>query len=144
MTLFSIVILRSEWTLICVWILVVVDIRRGRNIRQPLAMHFACGGIRNNMIKILRPRILWRYIAQVAHEYFLAVELHGSKIELVREAKKIKWTPPLSGWMRLNTNGASKNDLINGCGGLLRGYTSEWIGGFTIYLSSCSACIVEF
>lgn len=41
-----------------------------------------------------------------------SVELHGSKKELPRETKQIRWSPPLSGWVRLNINGASKNDFI--------------------------------
>lgn len=45
--------------------------------------------------------------------------------------------------MRLNIDEASKNDLIFVCGGLLRGCTNEWLGGFTRYLGSCSVYIVE-
>lgn len=42
-------------------------------------------------------------------------------MELTEEAKKIRCTPPSSGWMRLNTDEDSKNDLIVGCGSVLRG-----------------------
>ncbi|KAI5393389.1 hypothetical protein KIW84_060496 [Lathyrus oleraceus] len=51
----------------------------------------------------------------------LFAELHGSKMELTQEAKKIRCTPPSSSWMRLNTNEDSKNDLIVECGSVLRG-----------------------
>lgn len=44
---------KKMWMLICVLILVLVEIFRGQNFRQPLVMPFGCGGIRNNMIRIL-------------------------------------------------------------------------------------------
>lgn len=89
------------------------------------------------------PKITWWHVTKLVHEYFLAAELHGSKMELAQGTKQIKWTPPPSDWVRLNTNEASKNDLIVRCVGLLRGCTCEWLGGFTRYLNSCSAYINE-
>lgn len=64
---------------------------------------------------------MWWYVTKVPHDHVLVAELHGSKMELTQEAKKIRCTPPSSGWMRLNTDEDSKNDLIVGCGSVLRG-----------------------
>lgn len=44
----------------------------------------------------------------------------------------------------LSINGASKNDLIVGCGGILRGCTGEWLRDFARYLSSYRAYIAKF
>lgn len=60
-----------------------------------------------------------------------------------REAKKIRWSPSHSSSVRLNTYWASKNGMITSCGGLVRGCTGDWIGGFAGYLGSYNAYIAE-
>ncbi|MCI72792.1 hypothetical protein A2U01_0094056, partial [Trifolium medium] len=35
--------------------------------------------------------------------------------------KSISWKPPNAGWVMLNTDEASKNGSVAGCGGLIRG-----------------------
>jgi hypothetical protein len=50
---------------------------------------------------------------------------------------------PLQGWVRLNTNGSCKEGNRVWCGGLVRGSEGEWLGGFSKFVGSCSACIAE-
>jgi len=35
------------------------------------------------------------------------------------------------GWIWLNTDGASKQGMVAGCGGVFRGKNKEWICGFS-------------
>ncbi|PNY16366.1 mitochondrial import receptor subunit TOM20-like protein [Trifolium pratense] len=41
------------------------------------------------------------------------------------------WKAPQEGWVKLNTDGASKDSCLAGCGGLIRGVDGEWLGGFS-------------
>lgn len=45
--------------------------------------------------------------------------------------------------MRLNIDGANKNDSIVGYNGLLRDCIDEWLEGFVRYFGSCNAYIAE-
>jgi len=51
--------------------------------------------------------------------------------------------PPDNGWIRLNTDGASKGGLYAGCGGVIRGENDAWMCGFSKGLSCCSAYIAK-
>jgi ribonuclease HI len=55
----------------------------------------------------------------------------------------IGWTPPISGWVKINTDGARRRDGRAGCGGLIRGENKEWLGGFSKYIGQCSAFVAE-
>lgn len=66
--------------------------------------------------------------------------------KLHKELKSINvmWIPPSSGWLKLNTDGASKTSSDrSGCGGLLRGPDGQWIHGFATQLGFCSAYVAE-
>jgi hypothetical protein len=41
-------------------------------------------------------------------------------------------------WVRLNTDGSSKDNAKAGCGGLIRGSDGEWLGGFSKFIENCS------
>jgi hypothetical protein len=43
----------------------------------------------------------------------------------------IKWLPPSTGWVKLNTDGAAKGGGEAGCGGVLIGANGVWICGFS-------------
>jgi len=47
------------------------------------------------------------------------------------------------GWVKINTDGARKEDGRAGCGGILRGSEGEWHGGFSKYVRMCSAYVAE-
>ncbi|GAU47307.1 hypothetical protein TSUD_283760 [Trifolium subterraneum] len=55
----------------------------------------------------------------------------------------ISWKPPSGNFVKLNTDGASKDLSRAGCGGIIRGSQGEWLGGFAKGLGSCSAVIAE-
>jgi ribonuclease HI len=46
-------------------------------------------------------------------------------------------------WVKLNTDGASKEEGQAGCGGIIRGSDKEWLGGFPKNLGRCSAFVAE-
>jgi hypothetical protein len=55
----------------------------------------------------------------------------------------IRSHPPKENWVRLNNDGSSKDSVKAGCGGLIRGSDSEWLYGFSKFISNCSAYVVE-
>jgi ribonuclease HI len=55
----------------------------------------------------------------------------------------IVWKPPSGNFVRLNTDGACKENNIAGCGGIIWGNQGEWIGGFAKGVGDCNPFIVE-
>ncbi|MCH94327.1 putative non-LTR retroelement reverse transcriptase, partial [Trifolium medium] len=55
----------------------------------------------------------------------------------------IGWTPPRDLFVKLNTDGAYKEHVVAGCGGLIRGSQEEWLGGFAKCVGLCSAFVAE-
>jgi ribonuclease HI len=55
----------------------------------------------------------------------------------------IGWHPPKENWVRLNTDGSSKDNAKAGCGGLIRGSDGKWLGGFSKFIGNCSAYVAE-
>jgi ribonuclease HI len=50
---------------------------------------------------------------------------------------------PKDNFVKLNPDGACKDQHVAGCGGIVRGSQGEWIGGFAKCLGSCSAFVAE-
>jgi hypothetical protein len=46
------------------------------------------------------------------------------------ETVSICWNSSPEGWVKLNTDGASKSTGNAGCGCIIRGSYGEWLGGF--------------
>jgi ribonuclease HI len=58
--------------------------------------------------------------------------------------KRIKWSKPAAGWVKLNTDGAYSSSCgLAGGGGLLRDSNGNWIHGFARFLGNCSSTIAE-
>ncbi|CAA7037248.1 unnamed protein product [Microthlaspi erraticum] len=56
----------------------------------------------------------------------------------------ISWKKPVDGWMKLNTDGASRgNPGSAAAGGVLRNNVGEWCGGFALNIGVCSAPMAE-
>ncbi|KAK2430741.1 Polynucleotidyl transferase, ribonuclease H superfamily protein [Trifolium repens] len=92
---------------------------------------------------ISRPPDLWRWIRKIACDYKLAIQ-EGKNMERGRKTLvNIGWTPPTLGWVKINTDGSRRRDGRAGCGGLIRGETKEWLGGFSKFIGLCSAFVAE-
>ncbi|PNX94270.1 ribonuclease H [Trifolium pratense] len=52
-------------------------------------------------------------------------------------------SPPCGNFVKLNTDGACKDQGRAGCGGIIRGSQGEWLGGFARGLGNCSAIVAE-
>ncbi|WCJ36333.1 Polynucleotidyl transferase ribonuclease H-like superfamily protein [Euphorbia peplus] len=62
----------------------------------------------------------------------------------IREERMVKWIPPDDGWIKINTDGASKgNPGLASAGGVLRGASGAWFGGFAVNLGICTAFLAE-
>lgn len=56
----------------------------------------------------------------------------------------ISWSKPLSGWYKLNTNGASLgNPGLAGGGGLIRNSQGNWIKGFSRSIGFTTSVMAE-
>jgi ribonuclease HI len=89
------------------------------------------------------PAYPWQVINQRVLNYGAHSSINASILAGSRELEEIRWWPPDSGWIRLNTDGASKGGQNAGCGGVFRGDKGEWICGFSKGLGSCSAYVAE-
>ncbi|KAG7615876.1 Ribonuclease H domain [Arabidopsis thaliana x Arabidopsis arenosa] len=68
----------------------------------------------------------------------------GGQGPRVRVERMVKWEPPRSGWLKLNTDGASRgNPGRASAGGVLRDALGEWRGGFALNIGICSAPLAE-
>ncbi|XP_056697578.1 uncharacterized protein [Spinacia oleracea] len=66
------------------------------------------------------------------------VDLMMGKRKRQREEIYVRWIAPREGWVKLNTDGASKgNPGRAGCGGVIRGNGGEI---FDVYASNCGTC----
>ncbi|PNX87795.1 pentatricopeptide repeat-containing protein mitochondrial-like, partial [Trifolium pratense] len=69
---------------------------------------------------VSRPPELWRWIRKIACDYNMAMQ-EGRNMNRGRKSLvNIGWTPPNSGWVKINTDGARRLDGRAGCGGLIR------------------------
>lgn len=56
----------------------------------------------------------------------------------------VKWKPLMTGWKKLNCDGAFKGELaISGCGGLLKDDMGAWIRGYFHRLGNCDSLQAE-
>ncbi|XP_025704008.1 uncharacterized protein [Arachis hypogaea] len=55
---------------------------------------------------------------------------------------EVAWKPPVEGWIKFNSDGAS-NEKGSGCGGLARDHWGRWVAGFMANLRTCSAFQAE-
>ncbi|PNX92395.1 ribonuclease H [Trifolium pratense] len=70
-----------------------------------------------------------------------------SAIEKVEQRDRvlsyIQWKLPVGNYVKLNTDGASKEGRNAGCGGVIRGNQGERLGGFAKGVGNCSAFVAE-
>lgn len=57
--------------------------------------------------------------------------------------KTFTWSPPISNWVKLNSDGTCKNNLVDGYGGVIKDENGKWLGGFSKYLGPCNAFMDE-
>jgi hypothetical protein len=51
----------------------------------------------------------------------------------------VVWKPPKTSWMKIDTDGARREDGRTGCGGVIRRSEGEWLGGLLSCWGSCHA-----
>lgn len=62
----------------------------------------------------------------------------------MRVERMIAWTPPRVGWLKMNTDGTSRNNPgLATAGGVLRDETGQWRGGFSLNIGICSVPLAE-
>ncbi|GAU37398.1 hypothetical protein TSUD_361030 [Trifolium subterraneum] len=65
------------------------------------------------------------------------------KLSVHKDFRWIGWEVPEEGWVKVNTDGASKGEGLAGCGGIIRDHRGSWCGGFAKFVGTGSAIIAE-
>ncbi|KAG7577326.1 Ribonuclease H-like superfamily [Arabidopsis thaliana x Arabidopsis arenosa] len=101
-----------------------------------------CGNIFGENRKC-RDRV--RFIKDLAKEAVEAHSVAGNRSRTAtRVERQIAWVPPREGWLKLNTDGASRgNPGRAAAGGVLRDSNGTWCGGFAVNIGLCSAPLAE-
>jgi ribonuclease HI len=56
----------------------------------------------------------------------------------------VRWTPPIPGWIKLNTDGSSNGNLGPvGGGGVICDHEGNWLRGFARHIGSASSVVAE-
>ncbi|CAA7049015.1 unnamed protein product [Microthlaspi erraticum] len=87
-----------------------------------------------------------QFVKTQATEVKLAwkTETTSSMRNVVRVERLIAWTRPGLGWVKLNTDGASRgNPGLATAGGVLRDDSGQWRRGFALNIGICSALLAE-
>ncbi|MCI09825.1 putative non-LTR retroelement reverse transcriptase, partial [Trifolium medium] len=79
----------------------------------------------------------------IVGDYYQAKRVNDMMINSQRVLTNIGWQPPSGDYVKLNTDGACKDNNIAGCGGIIRGNQGEWLGGFSKGVGVCSAFVAE-
>jgi hypothetical protein len=85
-----------------------------------------------------RPSDPTQVIKKKVNDYLLACKTDYIIHCIPRVIQHVGWSPPSDGWVALNTDGAENSEHKYGCGGLIRGSSGEWLGGFAKGLGDCS------
>ncbi|KAG7545813.1 Ribonuclease H domain [Arabidopsis suecica] len=96
----------------------------------------------NNNLKC-RDRV--RFVLDLANEVALAhTTVAANSGPAARVGRLIGWVPPGEGWVKLNTDGASRgNPGVATAGGVLRDKDGNWQRGFAVNIGVCSAPLAE-
>ncbi|KAG7571647.1 Ribonuclease H domain [Arabidopsis suecica] len=86
-----------------------------------------------------------RFVKELAAEVTKANLLSKEQMSKpARVERMIGWVAPAAGWVKLNTDGASRgNPGPATAGGVLRDGDGAWCGGFALNIGRCSAPLAE-
>ncbi|CAA7028167.1 unnamed protein product [Microthlaspi erraticum] len=103
---------------------------------------WCCGNVFGENRKC-RDRV--RFIKDQSKEVTQAIEkCNAQNIKPARVDRMIAWVPPEVGWIKLNTDGASRgNPGPATAGGALRNNYGDWCGGFVLNIGRCTAPLAE-
>ncbi|XP_058776062.1 uncharacterized protein LOC131650365 [Vicia villosa] len=98
-------------------------------------------GLRDTKVKdLLDDKGDWNWLQVVippnvtGDEDKFIIEGTGIRVYLVKEINKevmlIAWSPPKRDWIKLNVDGASKDNKMASCVGVIRDDKSRWMGDF--------------
>jgi hypothetical protein len=91
----------------------------------------------------VRPPYPAQHVLKAVKDYRSAIS--SSVIATLRNqtVTLIGWKPPKDMFVRVNTDGAYKEHVVAGCGGIIRGSHGEWLGEFSKCVGLCSAFVAE-
>jgi ribonuclease HI len=93
--------------------------------------------------EFVRPMTPVLHAMNIVRDYDQAMRANVHVQQRVQLVALIGWVPPKENFVKLNTDGASNNNNVAGCGGLVRDREGDWLGGFAKYVGSSSAVVAE-
>jgi hypothetical protein len=90
-----------------------------------------------------RPNNPMRQVLRITKDYFISKRVNGCVLVRNNVLHEVSWKPPAEGMVKLNTDGASKEGKIAGCGGIFRGSDRQWLRGFAKSIGNCNAFIAK-
>jgi ribonuclease HI len=93
--------------------------------------------------EFVRPVYPSQHILTLVDDYMGATSSNDIATMKSKVLSLIGWKPPKDLFVRVNTDGAYKEHVVAGCGGLIRGSHGEWLGGFAKCVGICSAFVAE-
>jgi hypothetical protein len=90
-----------------------------------------------------RPNNPMQQVLRITKDYFILEIVNGHVLVRNKVLHEVSWKPPTEAMVKLNTNGASKEGKIVGCGGIIRGSDRQWLRGFTKSIGNCNAFVAE-
>ncbi|PNY12420.1 ribonuclease H [Trifolium pratense] len=91
----------------------------------------------------VRPTRPVQQVMKLLGDYMHAFNNNNVVLERTRSIRWIGWSPPKMNFVKLNTDGAYKENRAAGCGGVIRGCEGEWLGGYAKGVGLCSAFVAE-
>ncbi|CAA7036128.1 unnamed protein product [Microthlaspi erraticum] len=105
------------------------------------AWKWRCGNVFGET-RLWRDRV--KFVKDYAKEVRSAMLASVQAGVVIREDRMISWLPPLAGWMKLNTNGASHGNPGEAtAGGVIRDGDGKWCGWFALNIGRCTAQMAE-
>jgi ribonuclease HI len=94
-------------------------------------------------VSFVRPNRPVQQVMKLVGAYMNVLKNDKVIVEQSRTMAMIRWNPPQTNFVRLNTDSAYKVNQAAGCGGVIRGCDGEWLGGFAKGVGLCSAFVAE-
>ncbi|MCI11142.1 ribonuclease H protein [Trifolium medium] len=92
---------------------------------------------------VMRPPAAWNQVRKLAIDFMEARNKNIVMHNTSRRQIQVRWNPPMVGWVKLNTDGASRGGIITGCGGVIRGSEGQWLGCFCKKIGRCNVITAE-
>lgn len=95
------------------------------------------------MIEFQQPLNCIANIVNNLHDYKEAMLISHNTVDFRKTQVRVKWSPPVDGVFKLNTDGSKIKNVIAGCGGVIRDVRGKRMLGFAKFIGKTSVLMEE-